>query len=80
MGTDATAEDYAYLHQLVDQLKPDQVQDARVHVLQLVHSRDESIDLDSDELPGLFGSVFAGRDDYSERVEEILGEGYGQDA
>lgn len=80
MGTNATAEDYADLHQLVDQLKPDQVRDARAHVLQLVHSRDESIDLDSDELPGLFGSVFAGRADVSERVDEILRDGYGQDA
>lgn len=80
MSTDATAADYADLHQLVDQLKPDQVRDVRARVLQLVHSRDESINLDSDDLPELFGSIFAGRADVSDRVEEILRDGYGQEA
>ena len=74
----AAAEEYEDLHRLVDQLAPDQVSEVRARVLQLVHTRDESIDLDSDELPALFGGFRAGRSDAARRTEEILREGYGQ--
>ncbi|GGO62632.1 hypothetical protein [Nonomuraea cavernae] len=76
----APQEEYEDLHRLVDQLRPDQVREERARLLRLVHSRIEEPELSSDGLPTLFGAFQAGRSDASERVEEILAEGYGHEA
>jgi hypothetical protein len=76
----APQEEYEDLHRLVDQLRPDQVHEERARLLRLVHSRTEEPELGPDGLPTLFGAFQAGRNDASERVEEILAEGYGHEA
>lgn len=76
----APQEEYEDLHRLVDQLRPDQVHEERARLLQLVHSRAEEPGLSRDGLPALFGAFQAGCSDASERVEEILEEGYGHEA
>jgi hypothetical protein len=75
----ARQEEYEDLHRLIDQLRPDQVHEERARLLQLVHSRTEEPELSPDGLPALFGAFQAGRSDASERVEEILEEGYGHE-
>lgn len=42
--------------------------------------RSEEPELGPDGLPAFFGAFRAGRSDASERVEEILAEGYGREA
>ncbi|MFC4536955.1 hypothetical protein [Sphaerisporangium dianthi] len=76
----APQEEYEDLHRLIDQLRPDQVREERVRLLQLVHSRTEEPELGPDGVPTLFGAFQAGRSDASEQVEEILAEGYGHEA
>ncbi|RCG20137.1 hypothetical protein DQ384_37955 [Sphaerisporangium album] len=76
----APQEEYEDLHRLIDQLRPDQVREERARLLRLVHSRTEEPELGPDGVPTLFGAFQAGRSDASERVEEILAEGYGHEA
>lgn len=61
------------LHQLVEQLPDDQVPVA-LHELRRMASEPEA----TEQWPPVwFGSITAGRSDTSERVDEILAEGFG---
>lgn len=75
----AAHEGYEDLHQLIDQLAPDQLREARSHVLRLVRTRPVPAETDDEGLPAWFGAFQAGRSDTAGRTEEILREGYGRD-
>ncbi|MEV4079733.1 hypothetical protein AB0J43_05510 [Nonomuraea fuscirosea] len=72
-------DEYNDLHRLVDQLRPDQVRDERARLLELVNAQAREPEIGPGGVPTLFGAYAAGRDDASERVEDILAEdnGYG---
>jgi hypothetical protein len=74
----AASEEYEEMHRLVDQLTPDQLREIRARTVRLVHSSQHTED--SQWPPSWVGSIHAGRSDVSERVEEILAEGFGRDA
>lgn len=74
----AASEEYEEMHRLVDQLTPDQLREIRARTVRLVHSSEHTED--SQWPPSWVGSIHAGRSDVSERVEEILAEGFGRDA
>ncbi|MFC4588978.1 hypothetical protein [Sphaerisporangium corydalis] len=74
----AAPEEYEDLHRLVDRLTPDQVREVRAHTLRLVRPSEDN--QDEQWPPAWFGTITAGRDDYAERAEEILREGYGREA
>lgn len=74
----AASEEYEEMHRLVDQLTPDQLQEIRACAVRLVHSSEHADD--SQWPPWWVASIHAGRSDVSERVEEILAEGFRPDA
>lgn len=74
----AALEEYEEMHRLVDQLTPDQLREIRACAVRLVHSSEHA---DDSRWPTSWvASIHAGRLDVSERVEEILAEGFRHDA
>lgn len=74
----AASEEYEEMHRLVDQLTPDQLREIRACTVRLVYSSEHAED--SRWPPSWVASIHAGRSDVSERVEEILAEGFRRDA
>jgi hypothetical protein len=61
------------LHRLVEQLPEDQVSAALIEVRRLADAAESS-----PWPPPWFGAITAGRADISERVDELLAEGFGR--
>jgi hypothetical protein len=61
------------LHSLVEQLPEDQVSAALIEVQRLAGAADTS-----PWPPAWFGAITAGRADTSQRVDELLAEGFGR--
>ena len=66
------------LHLLVDEMDDEQVERALLVVEPILHSRSTDVGAERRPLPAFVGSFESGRHDLSQRVDELLADGFGR--